>query len=130
MKNILALILAVFFTSALAAQDKSTQKADMKKSETTVVKHECYMMKDNTLMHCLGDKAEAQKTAVTLKNGTVINTDGTVRTATGETSKLQNGECVDLGGAQQDCETMHASLMDKHQMKEEKKDSKKDAKDY
>ncbi len=106
MKKLMTLIVVVFYTTAGFAQDN---KMDTKSETKTGMKmgHECYMMKEGALMHCTGDNATAQKTNVTLSNGTVIMPDGTVKTKDGITKKLENGQCVSLMGGIGDCEAMH-----------------------
>jgi hypothetical protein len=119
MKKILLFILPVLMSSALFAQ--TTKTATTVKSETetaTTTGHECYMMKDQTLVHCMGPTSNTQKTEVKLTNGTRIYPTGVVLTADGKKSQLANGECVDMSGNIGDCEKMHASLkQDEHMHK-------------
>lgn len=103
MKKLIVLILIGVFAAVANAQDT---KAD-KKSEVAM-NHECYMMKEGTVMHCTGDKAEPIKSDVTLKGGIAITTKGEVRYADGNTAKLENGQCVSLMGGIGDCDKMHA----------------------
>ena len=105
----MTLIVVALFTTATFAQDtkieaKPVMKPDMK------MKHECYMMKDGALMHCTGDKAVAQKTAVTLKGGTVISPKGEVKMKDGKTMKLADGQCMSMMGSVGDYEKMHADM--------------------
>ena len=111
MKKLIALSVVALFATVTFAQDKMEQK----KSSTTnmTMSHECYMMKDGTLMHCTGDKADAQKKAITLKNGTVISPTGDVKMKDGKMSKLENGQCISMMGSVGDCEKMHSMMKNK-----------------
>jgi hypothetical protein len=118
MKKLITLVVVAFFATATFAQDKMDSKPAAAKSETKM-HHECYMMKDGALMHCTGDKADAQKTAVTLKNGTTVSPSGEVKMKDGKTTKLENGQCISMMGGIGDCEKMHASLKE-NKMQEQK----------
>ena len=76
MKTLSSLLIAMFFSAGIFAQDKMEKKADTQATQTNA--HECYMMKDGALMHCMGPKQEAIKADVKLKNGTVISPKGTM----------------------------------------------------
>lgn len=105
-------MVTVLFTISAIAQTEQKSTTTTKQSTTTTTDkstmkgHESYMMKDGTLMHCVGDKTETQKTNVTLKNGTRITTTGEVITSDGKTSALANGQCVDMKGMVGDCDKM------------------------
>ncbi len=73
--------------------------------------HECYMMKDGAMIHCMGKTSEAQMTDVKLTNGVVVSREGQVVRADGESVQMQNGQCVDLMGMVGDCGEMHKDLM-------------------
>ena len=105
----MSLIVVALFTTASFAQDTKMEKKPMMKSDMKM-KHECYMMKDGALMHCTGDKTEALKTPVTLKNGTMISTKGEVKMKDGKTMMMENGQCMSMMGSIGDCEKMHASM--------------------
>lgn len=105
MKNLLTLIVvALFATTSFAQESKMEKKAD---TQTPAAGHECYMMKDGALLHCMGEKSEPVKADVKLKNGTVLTSGGVVTTIDGTQTKLENGECVSLMGGVGDCEKMH-----------------------
>ena len=109
MKKLMTLIVFGLFTTATFAQDTKMEKnPDMK--PPMKISHECYMMKDGALMHCTGNKAEAQKTAVKLKGGTVISPKGEVKMKDGQTMKLADGQCISMMGSVGDCEKMHADM--------------------
>ena len=128
MKKLVTLLVIAFYTSVTFAQDSKMQEAPAKQVEKKEVKskdkmdqapernapmkmhHECYMMKDGALMHCMGDNAVAQKTEVKLRNGSMISPDGIMKTEDGQSTKLQNGQCVLLNGVLGDCEKMHSKM--------------------
>ena len=112
MKKIISLIAVVAFTTAVFAQDSKAVKAPATEPTKTTasMKHECYMMKNGSLMHCTGDKTVAQKTDVKLLNGVQISHDGMVKMAEGKSVKLTNGQCVSMTGMVGDCDKMHASM--------------------
>ena len=109
MKKVVTLIVVALFTTATFAQDtKMEVKHEMHGDGK--MKHECYMMKDGALMHCMGDKAEAQKTSVKLKGGTVISPNGEIKMKDGKTLKLENGQCMSMMGSVGDCGKMHSPV--------------------
>ena len=108
MKKLMGLIICTMFASSVFAQGAKMEAKPSMKSGLKM-KHECYMMKDGALVHCMGDKTEAQNTAVTLKGGTVISPKGEVKMKDGKTMKLENGQCMSMMGSIGDCEKMHPS---------------------
>jgi hypothetical protein len=107
-------VVALFATASFAQDNKMEKKADAK---STTLAHECYMMKDGAVIHCMGEKNEALKSDVKLKNGTTITSTGVIRSKDGVETKLENGQCVSLMGSIGDCEKMHGDMSN---MKEEK----------
>ena len=133
MKKLITFIVAGLFTTVSFAQDTKMQDKSYQQDKssqkdaaaaTHSKKHECYMMKDGAVMHCMGEKGEPQKSEVKLTNGTVITPDGMVTMKDGNTKKLENGQCVSMMGSIGDCETMHSSTV--HPKKAEKSDIKKE----
>ncbi|HKR07099.1 MAG TPA: DUF6799 domain-containing protein [Bacteroidia bacterium] len=115
MKKLFVIVAAVMVSTALFAQnEKKTETAPTPATAAPVAEkrmaHECYMMKDNALMHCMGTKAEAQKTDVKLKNGVTITAKGEVMKADGSKEMLANGQCIELNGNIGDCEKMHLGM--------------------
>ena len=109
MKKLLTLIVVALFTTATFAQETKSEAKPVMKSEMKM-KHECYMMKDGVLMHCMGERAEAQKIPVTLKSGTVISPKGEIKMKDGKSIMLENGQCMSMMGSIGDCEKMHAYM--------------------
>lgn len=125
MKKLMVLMVSVLFTAgAMAQTEQTTTKQTTTTTEKSTTKaHECYMMKEGALIHCMGDKSEAQKTNVTLRNGTKITTTGEVITSDGKTMAVANGQCIDMKGMVGDCDKMHASIKHEHKnMQGEHKD--------
>ncbi|MEO5570333.1 MAG: DUF6799 domain-containing protein [Bacteroidia bacterium] len=134
MKKLFVIIAAVLTSSAVFAQTDDAKTATpatpptpatapassappttMTGDHTAMPMHQCYMMKDNALMHCTGTDATAQKADVTLKNGTVISAKGEITPKEGAKTQMANGQCCDMMGMVGDCEKMHAGMkmMDK-----------------
>ena len=105
MKKLMSLVIVALFSSATFAQDNKMEAAPA--NAPTKMKHECYMMKEGALMHCMGEKAEAQQSEVKLRNGSIIFPDGTIKSEKGEASKLENGQCIAMTGIVGNCEEMH-----------------------
>jgi hypothetical protein len=53
----------------------------------------CVKMKDGKVWTIM-----VMDKAITMSNGTVVNTDGTIKTKDGKTVTLANGDCVDMQG--------------------------------
>ena len=113
MKKLITLTVVVLFATTTFAQEmKMDPKIEEGKTEVGAAKpmmHECYMMKNGHLVHCIGTKAEPQKTEVSLKNGTVITSAGDVKMKDGKSVKLENGQCISMMGSIGDCEKMHSA---------------------
>ncbi len=128
MKKVITLVIVAFYASVSFAQDSKMQEAPVKQMESKDAKvidkteqapvrnapmkmrHECYMMKGGSLMHCMGDNTTPQKTEVKLRNGATISADGIMKTQDGQSTKLQDGQCVLMNGVLGDCEKMHAPM--------------------
>lgn len=105
MKKLMSLVIVALFSSATFAQESKMQSAPA--NAPTKMRHECYMMKEGALMHCMGEKAEAQQSEVKLRNGSIVFPDGTVKSEKGEASKLEDGQCIALTGVVGNCDEMH-----------------------
>lgn len=134
MKKLISLLIIALFTTAGFAQDynkdtkqETKEATEMSKEKMAAHKgHECYMMKENTVIHCMGDKADAQKSDVKLSNGTVITSTGMVKMKDGNTKQLENGQCVSMMGSIGDCETMHSTMKSPKKAEGTKIEEKKD----
>jgi uncharacterized protein YdeI (BOF family) len=115
MKKLFVVVAAVMVSTAVFAQDdKKTEPAGTAVQAAPAAErkmaHECYTMKDNTLIHCMGAKHEPQTTDVKLKSGVTVTSKGEVIRADGSKQMLANGQCIDLNGKIGDFEKMHASM--------------------
>jgi|GEM_PF-4696957 len=119
MKKLFVVVAAVMVSTAVFAQnDKKTEPAGTPAQAAPAAErkmaHECYTMKDNALIHCMGAKHEPQTTDVKLKSGVTVTAKGEVIRADGSKQMLTNGQCIDLNGKIGDFEKMHANMkMDK-----------------
>ena len=86
------LIMAVAFTLSLGvfAQEKMDKKMGMKK--------DCVMMEGGKMMVMKGGNTMAMDKDMTLPNGTMVMTDGTVKTKDGKTMMMKDGDCVYMNG--------------------------------
>lgn len=68
--------------------DGSTMKMDMNSKAM-----DCMFMKDGKMMTMM-----AMDKSMTMKNGSSVMADGTVKTKDGKASKMANGDCMDMDG--------------------------------
>ena len=104
MKQVFLLALVCCLGLALQAQDSMTKKTMAHKTTTKkkmgmhMAMKDCYMMEDGKMMSMMhGTKMEMEHDT-TLKNGTEVMTDGTVKMKNGKTTMLKNGDCVYMNG--------------------------------
>lgn len=138
MKTLITFAVVAFLSTTTFAQDTKTQtepvkQTEMKEGQTKEQKmerpanapmkmrHECYMMQEGKLMHCMGDKSEVQKGEVKLRNGVTLAEDGTMKTKEGGSTKLENGQCVTMIGRVGDCDQMHARMRERMNAPADKK---------
>ena len=113
MKKLFAIVAAVIVSTAVFAQnDKKTDTTTPTLSTAArVTAHECYTMKNNALMHCMGNNnMEFQKPDVKLKNGATLTAKGEVKKADGSKEMITNGQCITLDGKIGDYEKMHTEM--------------------
>jgi hypothetical protein len=106
MKKLLTLAFTVLFSTVLFAQEKKEKKTP---ATAKNYKHECYMMKEKNLIHCMGTKSETQKEPVTFKNGTVLSPNGDLVFKNKKKSTLGD-QCISATGEISNCDKMHADL--------------------
>ena len=105
MKKSLLLLLVTFVSiGSLKAQD-------------TIVDSDYCIFQDETVVQYVEGKPTTITAAVTLKNGTRVNPDGSYTTSKGKSSKLKDGECLGMSGKKYKSE--EALFM--HLQKEKKK---------
>jgi hypothetical protein len=113
MKKLFIICAAVMVSTATFAQTE--KKATITTSTTTSTVEtknptDYYMLKDGALLYYRGTDAQPQQTNVTLKNGTVISTNGEVTLKSGAKVTIPNNQCIDSNGKIGDCDKMRAEL--------------------
>lgn len=89
MKNLILLFTAL--TISLGVFSQGTKMADKPMKD-------CCMMKDGKMMCMKGGKTMAMDKDMTMKDGTTVMKDGTVKMKGGKTMKMKNGESIDMDG--------------------------------
>ncbi|MFT3910825.1 MAG: hypothetical protein QM737_15515 [Ferruginibacter sp.] len=95
MKRLLIIVIGFLLSMPLHAQTKMTEKEDTKLSPT---KTDGLLMKDGKMMQMKDGQAIAIEKDITLKNGTIVMTDGTIKTKGGKTIILKNGDWIMTDG--------------------------------
>ena len=104
MKKLSMLFLtAVICTVAVNAQDTMATMTHKpmgkhKMHQMDGMKKDCVMMKDNKMMVTKGGNTMAMDQDMTLTNGTVVSTDGSVKMSDGKTKQLKNGDALYMNG--------------------------------
>ena len=128
MKKLLVIVCTfLMFTGMLQAQDKTREKEEAKSS---VKKQDRAHMEDHFMFQAgklyqmkKGMKTEV-KTAVTLKNGLIVNPDGSYMMKSEERKQLKNGECLDMAGNHYLNQTMFNKRQMNHSGMQKKKNMK------
>ena len=68
------------------------------KSDSTMAKMECCVMKDGKMMHMKDSKMKPMSKDMTMKNGTVCMVNGECVMMDGKKRKMKEGECMDMNG--------------------------------
>ncbi|MEO6667925.1 MAG: DUF6799 domain-containing protein [Ferruginibacter sp.] len=95
MKRFLIVAFSLLFSISLNAQTKMTEKDDIKLSPT---KTDGLMRKDGQMMQMKDGMSKAIEKDITLKNGTVVMQDGTIKTNEGKTVVLNDGDWIMTDG--------------------------------
>lgn len=110
MKQVILLALVCCLGLSLHAQDSMTKRPmthktttkyhKSTKKSTGMHKHmkDCVMMEDGKMMSMMNGKTMPMEQDMTMKNGTQVMTDGTVKMKNGKTMTLKNGDCVYMDG--------------------------------
>ena len=88
---VITLALGVFAQDSTNAMNKMAPKQNMQK-------HEGVMMKDGKLLMMKNGQTTQLTTDLTLDNGTVVMTNGTVKAKDGKTTVLKEGDYVSMDG--------------------------------
>jgi hypothetical protein len=89
MKKILITLFAITLTLGVFAQDSTKH---------TMKKHEGVMMKNGKLLMMKNGQTTPLTTDLTLDNGTVVMTNGTVKAKDGSTTTLKEGDYITMDG--------------------------------
>ena len=91
MKQLTMLFATLLLTTGIFAQNEK-QKTEHKMTK------DCIMMKDGKMMVMKEGKTMDMDQDMTMKNGSVVMKDGTVKTKTGKTMKMKEGDCMYMDG--------------------------------
>src|SRR6187402_1041567 len=99
MKIVTTIIAFLLFLSvgAQTATNHQTNSAKAKTTKSATVK-DGFKMKDDMMLAVKNGVTTTMSVNVTLKNGTVVKTDGSVITLAGKTIQLKNGQAIDSKG--------------------------------
>ena len=93
MKKILIALFVLAISGTATAQTKMSSDSKMSQSMEN-----CVMMKDGKMACTMNGKTMPMTKNMTMKNGTVVMANGTVKTKDGKTMMLKNGQCVMMSG--------------------------------
>ena len=97
MKKVLVLLFAMTLTSGVFAQD-STNAMNKMAPKQNMQKHDGIIMKNGKLLMMKNGQTTQLTTDMTLDNGTVVMTNGTVKAKDGSTTTLKEGDYVSMDG--------------------------------
>lgn len=95
MKKIFIILLAVFLSAGAMAQDEKLDALQNLKIKQT---KDHLMMKDGKMMLIRDGKMVMMYEDMTLANGCIVSSDGTLKTKDGKTRMLLNGDVIDMKG--------------------------------
>jgi len=84
-KSLLLLLVAFMSVGSLMAQDK-------------IIDSDYCIFQDNAIVQYVDGKPTTISSAVTLKNGTTVNPDGSYINSKGKSARLKDGECLGMSG--------------------------------
>ena len=96
MKKLLIAAFAMALCTGLQAQDTTVRKKKM--DHDMSMKKDCVVMKGGKMMMWTNGKSTEMDKEMTLTNGTVVMTDGTVKAPDGKTWMLTEGEGLYMDG--------------------------------
>jgi hypothetical protein len=97
-KLTMLLFAAIACTSIATAQDTTKTKDKMHHMGSMKSMKDCVMMKDGKMMVMKGGETTAMDQEMTMTNGTVVGTDGSVKMKDGTSRQLKDGDCVYMDG--------------------------------
>ena len=97
MKKVWVSLFAITLSLGVFAQD-STNQTNPTTSQQSVKSHDGVIMKDGKLLMVKNGQATQLTADLTLDNGTVVKSDGTVQAKDGTTTTLKEGDYVTMEG--------------------------------
>ena len=97
MKKTIVILAACALSLGVNAQD-SKSSTEPKKETKSEMKKDHVMMKDGKMWTVMNGKSAAMDKEMTMKNGNVVMTDGTVKMKDGKTVMMKDGESMDMEG--------------------------------
>ena len=101
-KTLLAVLVFLACGTLASAQDSSMSSHDTMSTNGMMnhgMNHHNYLqMKDGKMMVVRNGSSSVMTHSMTLRNGTVVMTDGTVKMKNGHTETLTDGQCVYMNG--------------------------------
>lgn len=114
-KTLLVSTFFLLFLGIMNAQNKQDNQNSQEKS--TATKNEFLMMKNGKVCHIVNGKQIQLQIQMTMKNGAVVNPDGSCKFKDGKQLKLHNGECMDMNGKTYHSQEMfHERMLGKQNM--------------
>lgn len=94
MKSLILSMVAIVFAFAASAQVSTHSQDTIPTKEKQVL----YLMKDSKMWIVSEGKKTEMSEDVTLSNGTIVKTDGTIQGEAGEIAKLKENQFIDAEG--------------------------------
>ena len=107
-------MLLIIMTGTIVAQ---SQQEEQKTQQNAIGKNEHLLMKEGKMLHIMDGKEMQMQNQMTLKNGTMINPDGSFQLKNGKQFRLNNGQCMDMSGKRYRSQEMfQKAMMGRHGM--------------
>ena len=107
MKKIITVSFALFLAAGVFAQNKMESSKMNTMDKMSHKGQECVMMKEGKMMLMKDGKTMNMDKPITLKNGTMVMKDGTVKMKDGKTMMMKEGETMDMDGKMMKMKTMN-----------------------
>ena len=101
--------LAIAFASLLMLVMSFSPKNSFAQTKTAMMKDHC-MMKDGKMMVMKDGKAMPMKKAMTMKNGTMVMTNGECTMKDGKKMMMKEGDCMEMSGKMGKCSMMNHKM--------------------
>ncbi|MEP7231981.1 MAG: DUF6799 domain-containing protein [Ginsengibacter sp.] len=105
------LMLVMSFTANNSFAQTKTKAATMK---------DCCMMKDGKMMVMKDGKTMPMEKDMTMKNGTMVMTNGECTMKDGKKMMMKEGDCMEMSGKMGECSMMNKSMKTSKMKKKEK----------